>query len=309
MSAGTTGQGALRDDDVDPAPPATTTTTTAAAAAAEPEIVLRTAHACVIHGDDAGEFYCEHAFFSAQLVATEPGSAIARNLEGDALVGFLHVPRDDVTGLPGPTADQAQRHRGTREIVGAALRGFVDDVARADPLGVVRVLLTGYLQWGEVENNPSGDFVAHRDNVDAAMGLGFGRLLVTSEGKAVDDDAGGAVWRYRVRALEGGHREVEIKTRCLSVDDDAIDGGSRSLQGAMRSFLPHAVLSMGVHKGSAWIAEHHADDARLGERDGLPAHDKQAVARTTMPDNFSLARAIQRGADADKNDDDDDDDA
>jgi hypothetical protein len=247
---------------------------------------LRTANALVVHSDDCGEFYCEHAFFLAQQVAAEPGAAICKNDDDDALVGFLHVPRDEATDLPLPTLDHDQRHRGTREIVGIALRGYFDDVTRSDPtLACVRVLLTGYLRWGAVQNNPSGDFVGHADNVDAAVELGFGSSL--QSGKA---------GRYRVRSAAGGLRDLEILAVTLPVDDDAFDGGPRSLQGVMRSFLPHAVLSLGVHKGGVWLAEHHADDGGLGDRDGRPVHEKGAPARTVMPNNFSLVRALELNA-------------
>ena len=253
--------------------------------------LLRTPHACVVHGDDAGQFYCEHAFFCAQREAVAPGSHVVENGQGERLVGFLHVPRDEAATLPGPTTSQRQRHQGTRDVVAAALRGFVDDVSGRGH-EIVRVLLTGYLQWGEVKNNPSGDFVAHVENLDAAVAQAFGAHLLGSALR-VDGDDRSDTWRWRLQ--DNRPRELEINALRLSVDDDAINGGPRSLQAAMRAFLPHVVLSTGVHKGTLWIAEHHADDGRLGERDGLLVHDDDAVARTVMADNWALPRAIQRG--------------
>lgn len=265
-----------------------------------PATLLETGNARVVHGDDPGDFYCEHAFFTAQQAADVPGSQVAKNAQGERLVGFLHVPRDDAAGDETPTADQAARHTGTREVVGAALRGFVEEAGPAAGRGPVRVLLTGYEQWGSVKNNPTADFANHRENVDAAMREAFGPNLVSSKGTRVGGDAWADVWSYRIQdPATGRRREVQIESRRLPVDDGAIDGGPRSLQTAMRAFQPHAVLSMGVHGGSSFVAEHHADDANLVVVDGRQQRSEQAgdpAARVNLPDNFALPRAIHRGA-------------
>ncbi len=258
-----------------------------------PEILLQTANACVVHGDDAGEFYCEHAFFSAQRAAAAARSVVVDNAQGEKLVGFLHVPRDDATASDGPTLDQEHRHRGTRQVVAAALRGFIDDVV-AVGVSEVRVLITGYLEWGDVKNNPTGDFVAHGENLHASMVLAFGDLVTA--GPLVRSDERTLCLAYTMRrGVKGRSHKVRLQATQLSVDDDAINGSAHSLQGAMASFRPHAVLSLGVHRGALWIAEHHADDVRLGERDGLPAHDDNAPPRTVMANNFALPRALHRG--------------
>lgn len=265
-----------------------------------PDTLLATPNARVVHGDDPGDFYCEHAFFTAQQTAATSTST-AYNAQGESLVGFLHVPRDAATSDAAPVDDQAARHQGTREVVGAALRSYVDDArATADRLGgaqsPVRVLLTGYEQWGSVQNNPTGDFVAHADNVDAAMGHAFGPHLATPKGTRVGGDEHSDVLRYEVREpATGRRREVLIEARRLPVTDDAINGSSRSLQAAMGRFAPHGVIAMGVHGGSDHIAEHHADDGGINVVDGRQVHDDAMGPRTNLAPNFALPRAIFRG--------------
>lgn len=261
-----------------------------------PAVLLQTGNARVVHGDDPGDFYCEHAFFTSQQAAELATSSVVRNAKGERLVGFLHVPRDAATDHPTPVTDQAGRHKGTRDVVGAALRGMVEDAAGAAGKGPVRVLLTGYLQWGSVQNNPTGDFVSHQENLDAAMANGFGKALLTPVGTRVGGDADHDVVRYRVRdPLSGRKREVLIEVRRLPVSDDAIDGGPQSLQTAIAKFGPHAVINMGVHGGADFIAEHHADDGGIDVRNGRQVHDDMQGPRTNLPDNFALPRAIQRG--------------
>jgi pyrrolidone-carboxylate peptidase len=262
-----------------------------------PEILLQTPRATVRHGDDPGDFYCEHAFFTASTAAHAPGSSIATNAEGEKLVGFLHVPGDDAAYRAESVADQAARHAGTREVVGAALRGYVED-ARRQGNTPTRVLLTGYEPWGSIQNNPTGDFVTHRENIDAAMRQGFGRLLVSSEGRRVGGDDHADIWSYRVRdPATGKQSEVQVEARRLPVTDEAINESTRSLSQAIARFRPHGVLSMGVHGGREFLAEHHADDGglRVGE-DGQQRHDPHATSTRAHPDNHSLGRAILRGS-------------
>ena len=260
-----------------------------------PAVLLQTAKARVVHGDDPGDFYCEHAFFTSQQTAALPSSSVLKNAQGERLVGFLHVPRDAATDKAGAVDDQDARHDGTRDVVGAALCGYVAD-AGASVGGALRILLTGYEQWGSVQNNPTGDFVSHPQNVDAAMARGFGRTLMTRHGIRVGGDDHSDVWRYRVRDDAAGRdREVLIEARRLPVDDNAIDGGPRSLQTAIAKFQPHGVINMGVHGGADFIAEHHADDGGINVVDGKQVHDDAFGPRVNLADNFALPRAIQRG--------------
>src|SRR5690606_9265333 len=115
----------------------------------------------VVHGDDPGDFYCEHAFFVAQKTAQDSSSSVLTNARGEKLVGFLHVPPDDHTyRAPDASLDQGQRQEAMREVIGAGLRGYFEDAAERTS-GDVRLLLTGYGKFQSVQNNPTGDFVSH----------------------------------------------------------------------------------------------------------------------------------------------------
>jgi pyrrolidone-carboxylate peptidase len=260
-----------------------------------PEVLLETPSASVRHGYDPGDFYCEHTFFTTQGAANAPGSSVLRNAAGERLVGFLHVPSDPHTYQPSAPLDQEARHGATREVVGAALRGYVDEIQRSGE-SPARVLLTGFGPWELVQNNPTGDFVAHRENVDAAMREAFGRRLLSREGVRVGGDDHSDVWSYRVKdEATGRAREVHIEARRLPVTDEAINGSERSLQQAMERFRPHGVISMGVHSGVHFLAEHHADDGGLRVENGRQRHDDAATPTRAQPANFSLPRAIEQG--------------
>ncbi len=264
-----------------------------------PETLLRTPSAAVHHGSDPGNFYCEHAFFVALNAANAPGSSIVVNANGERLVGFLHVPHDQYTYSPRPladpttVADQAARHRGTREVIGVAIRGYVD-AARRSGAHPVRLLLTGFGAWAGVYDNPTGDFVSHRANIDAAMRHAWGRNLVAPEGRRIGGDEQSDIWSYRVRDPSTGRQdEVRVEARRLPVSDEAIDGSDGSLQAAIERFRPHGVISMGVHGGPFHLAEHHADDGglRIDER-GRPGHDGGVAPTRDLPANYALPRAL-----------------
>ena len=269
--------------------------------AALPEVLLQSARAKVIHGTDPGDYYCEHLFFLAQREAQRPGASVKRNASGEPLVGFLHVPPDEWTGGDGKPV-QAKRHAGTREVVGAALKGYIGDAARKlKPDEPVKVLFTGYGTFMSTKNNPTGDFVSHPENVDAAMKSAFGGALLTKKAKSTREPDGSVTLRYRIRdeKAAGGERAVLVRTRQLDVADTTLDPANRTgIQGQIAAFQPHAVLSMGVHGGSEYKAEWHADDGGLREDGGKFFHDGALQARRNMPDNRSLARAILAGQSA-----------
>ncbi|MEW5854199.1 MAG: hypothetical protein AB2A00_35825 [Myxococcota bacterium] len=270
-----------------------------------PDVVLSTPNATVHHGTDPGDFYCEHMFFTTQQEASKRGSSVATNAHGEKLVGFLHIPRDEHTSVDGSAYTQAERHQGTREVVGAAIRGYYLDASAKDRSGPVRLMLNGYATFMDVRNNPTGDFVSHRENIDAAMKQAFGKDLVTSEGapytnKQLKQNPDAQVWQYMVRDPQTHKvRSVLVHTQRFDVADPTINGQKgKSVQSSMDAFKPHAVLSMGVASGQ-YLAEFHADNGslRLGEgRDR--AHDDAVSATVSMPDNYSLARAIHRGSQA-----------
>ena len=266
-----------------------------------PDVLLSSDRATVRHGTDPGDFYCEHMYFLAQRAAEAPGSSVLRNSQGERLVGFLHVPGDQYRyGEPGQGYTLDERHAGTREVVGAALRGYVDAIAPQVGDGPVKVLLTGYGQWGGTTNNPTGEFVQHRANIDQAMRSAFGDDLLSPEGRSLFDAPApstaptGYAYRVRVPGTER-EREVQLHLASFKVDDSALDeNGDHSIQRAMADAAPHGVISMGVHGARHFEVEHHADSGELSIGPP-PRHDGRARPDEELPDNYALARAVYEG--------------
>lgn len=228
-----------------------------------PEPLWRTRAGAIVEiSDDAGGFYCEHCFYAARVAAP------------DAVVGFLHVPPEGSGPVP-----RARRHRATREILALALRGLLPAASSPSSL---RLLLTGYRPWDRVTRNPSGDFVGHAGNIDAAIAMAGGVVVGVRDGLRLGDIAG-------VR--------VEVARRVLPVDDRAIDGGPVSIQAAIARFRPDVVISLGVHReADRYRVERMASDRRL-RRDGAFAHDEGVtVATHRLPPDERLARAIVSGS-------------
>ena len=240
-----------------------------------------------VHGTDPGNFYCEHMFFSAQMAASAPDSTVVRNREGEKLVGFLHMPPDAFTGGGAGEYTQATRHENSRTVIAAALSGLVREIRRtkSEP----HVLLTGYEKFSWVENNPTGDFVRHAENIDAAMQRAFpgARRLEGSD----TEDRGPRTLVYDV-----GGRKVKISTVSFPVEDSAISpDGERSIQRIMKDLSPHAVVSMGVAGGETYRAEHRADSGGLFREGNSARHVEGAPDRVRLKNNYSLARAIASG--------------
>jgi pyrrolidone-carboxylate peptidase len=272
-----------------------------------PEILLSGPDLEVVHSEDAGDFYCEHMFFSCQSAAEDVGSVV-ENADGEKCVGFLHVPWDAHTSRrPDPNAPapygQAGRHSKTREVIGAALKGFIDTAFNAghDP---ARVLLTGYGPFSSARDNPTGDFVSHVENVDAAMQKAFGDELASATGVllAADPNDPPDVQRLRYELNptgvgQGAPRSIEIRLQKFPVTDVAIDGVSEgSAQKAIEAFEPHAVISMGVHSGDEFRAEFNADDGAMEETPDGYRHRYGLAPRNEHGENYALARAIFKGS-------------
>ncbi len=171
--------------------------------------------------DVAGGFYCEHAFFAAKAAAPA------------ALVGFVHVPPEQH-----PRAPLRVRDGHIREVLIAGLRDNVE-AARRRHSTRCKVLFTGYGPWGEVQHNPSGDFVSHPSNLRALL-VG---VSATQVGRRADGVLHGDV--------DGV--EVAIAAVVLAVDDSAIDGGATSVQAAIATHDPDVVVGLGVHRKSDTI--------------------------------------------------------
>ncbi len=213
----------------------------------------------VVHGDDPGGFFCEHCLYAIRRTAAETDSIVV--VDGEPLVGFLHVPKDRFTDSDAPVEQPLARHRATIDVVATALRGWA---VQARVGGTLRVLLTGYGEWGTVKNNPTGDAVSQPDVVAA------------------------------IAARVGV--ELDIHTARLAVDNTAIDGGSASVQAAIARVRPHVVLSMGVHGATdRYLAEHVASDRNLVVDGGVLQHVADRPAAHRLPSSRVLARGLVLG--------------
>jgi hypothetical protein len=251
-------------------------------------------------GRDPGNYYCEHMFYSAQLAASDPGSSVALNSAGEPLVGFLHVPSDVwQAGERGIGYALKARHDKTCKVIAAAIRGYYDTAASQVREGPICILLTGYGSFMSITNNPTGEFVSNRANIDAAMQQAFGTGVVrpAKEGKGGRFGAATA-YRYHVRTLKTGvDRDVVIAGAEFPVADSTVDpNNAGSVQAVMRAFSPQAVISMGVAGDGPYLAEHHADSGGLNRAGSSPVHDDAVGEGVALRDNYSLTRAIQRGA-------------
>jgi hypothetical protein len=309
-----------------------------------PNVVLKRPDVEVDLGVDPGNYYCEHILFEAELEAARPGSSVLSNAHGEKLVGFLHVPSDAYTDGTTAPPSESERQAKTRVVIGAALRGFYEELFRqmdgktpslpdaviggasppaarlgtqpsllpdaviggASPpaarLGTQpSLLLTGYDRFMYVVNNPTGDFVTHQENLDAAMSIAFGKSLVTPQGQLVgalrDAPEGGATYRYLVKTQAGAVRDLLLSAVRFPVDNSAISTKSgRSVQTAMRALAPNAVICMGVAGSGPYLAEHRADSGGLHRSADENAHDDSQSDKARLEDNFALARAIEAGA-------------
>ncbi|HEY8209541.1 MAG TPA: hypothetical protein VIG99_18770 [Myxococcaceae bacterium] len=254
----------------------------------------------VVAGREAGDFYCEHALFSSNEFANQPGSSVARDGRGDALVTFIHHPGN----LDQPNSPN--RQAGAQEVVGSTLRGYVD-AARGQVPGnePIKVLVTGYGVFQGVKNNPTQDFVTHPQNLDAAMTRGFGSQLVKNADGApnrqqLDSVNGQPVYRYQLQNQDGTTRNVDVALALLPVNDNAINGGPQSLQRLEQDFRPNAVINQGVNpSGTAWQMETRADDGGMRRLGTLSyTEGDQSRTREFEYENPSGANAFKAGQEA-----------
>jgi pyrrolidone-carboxylate peptidase len=266
-----------------------------------PNVPLKTSDLEVDQGIDPGNFYCEHIFFEVELEAARAESSVLSNHRGEKLVGFLHVPSDAYADGTVAPPSESERQAKTRRVIAAALRGFYDELLQQMGNATPSLLLTGYDRFMTVVNNPTGEFVSHKENLDASMAIAFGPNLVTPEGQLVgalrDAPEGGATFRYQLKTQTGTTREVLLSAVRFPVDDTTISASSgRSIQTAMRALSPSAVICMGVADSVPYLAEHRADSGGMRRSPSDSKHDDSQPDKARLEDNFALARAIQAGA-------------
>jgi len=226
---------------------------------------------------DAGDYYCEHLLFVAEQFARAPDASIARNADRSPLVGFIHLP-------------EKPNNQGTSRVIAAALSGYLETLRTAVPADEpIRVALTGFGTWGDARN-PSGDFLT-RDNLTAAMKLAFAGNL--SGEPTVLTLPNGAGWSFQV-----GDREVQLLTRTLPVDNNALSG-DKSVADFLKRTQPHGLIGLGQKPGGIhYQVESRADDGGL-QHDKRVRHNDMFEARVTFPRNEALFRAINQGWRAD----------
>jgi hypothetical protein len=155
------------------------------------------------------------------------------------------------------------------------------------------MLLTGFGPFGGTRDNPTGDFVTHVENIDAAMKLGFGERLHTDFARVISKPNAAPILEYIVEH-EGRLRHAYVRPERLDVTDDELNPAvDDSIPEAFVEFEPHAVLSMGVHGAAQYAIEWHADNGGLRWPPLAPAeHDWSVQPTENLRPNYSLARAI-----------------
>ena len=268
-------------------------------------------------------YFCEHAHYAAHKTVGFTGDRIQKNHHRENLIGFLHIPGDDFTyqnevndraareigklalnylgtsmSLPiwfkPDIPDLDQRHQEIEPVIGKALKGFIDDSLESGP--EIDILLTGFdknQSFGagrtRVGNNPSGDFVRNRKNIDDALRAAYGDQITPGNTQ-------GSTFEYLLMA-DSGPKRVRIHTAELPVDNGCIDENSpQSIQSLIKSVRPHAVLMLGVDTNDEQdrcIVESTVTD-RFLEQDGetLTRPQNPRVRRENAFQSLALARAL-----------------
>jgi len=214
----------------------------------------------VFQSNNAGAYYCEHAFCVNVQSATY-SSRIGVDSNGEKLVGFLHVQPDEHLFSPRGTYSQGKRHQKTRFIMGAAIKGYFASLLESQAqMESYKILITGYDKFQGITNNPTHDFVSNEENIDAAMEIAFG-----SKQQRVSSVNGEVAYAI---TTDGKYKLLTIGTRSLPVSDQALNS---NLPDAIRTFNPNAIISMGV--GNHYAVEIRATDRGLTAGSNGFAHD------------------------------------
>ncbi len=248
----------------------------------------------------AGSYYCAHLFHVVSTAARAPMTTIVKDVDGDPMVGFLHVPADGQAlheSQPATAANRRparERHQATRDVVAGALGGIIEQLEQRVPKGPLRVLLTGFGAFPGIVDNPTGDFVRNIDLVVEAVQQAFPGARRAHP--TLPPLLAGGITLLRDGMKLPSQRELHIGACALPVDDDALAPDKPgSIRWAYDRFRPHAHVAMGVHRGQDYRVEVSADSAGLVVEDGVPRHQQGAPPVDKHPRNGALARAIARG--------------
>lgn len=229
---------------------------------------------------EAGDYYCDHAFFDLSTFGANDYSSLRQNAEGENLLGFLHVPPLD-SGLDDATVESA-----LDDVVGAGLDSFIDSAAQSleqegSSETPVRVLLTGFEPFGGHGRNPTGELVDDPARVDALMASATGASLVSEQSTPTNRV-------YTIPQDDGTTREVHLRLVRLPVDDDALS----TLPDELEAWRPHAALSLGVHSTLDFAVETIADDGNIVENTDGTRRDGYDQPENVFEPNGALARAM-----------------
>ena len=233
----------------------------------------------------AGAYYCAHVLYATSRFAQDVRTSVVRDASGDPLVGFLHVPADaEAAGIEGRLG--RARHHNTMRILACALRGVAEELRSV--AGERRILVSGFGPFAAVVSNPTGDLVGD----DIAMNEVL-RVALNAEPQKLEPIAEGDAQLRRDLASQ-----CVLGRLFLDVDDRSLDARTPgSLPWALRQFRPHAVVALGVHRGSSmYRVELEPTSAGLViDASGL-RHERGRPADARGPKNRALARAIKNGA-------------
>ncbi|MCC7108975.1 MAG: hypothetical protein IT382_06795 [Deltaproteobacteria bacterium] len=239
----------------------------------EGEVLAVVAGVPVRTSGNAGSYYCAHAWWTLSRWASSEVTSVARDPEGDPLIGFLHVPADAET--TGDAAGERDRHAALRAVVARALAGWLEHLP-----GPGRILLTGFSTFAGVVNNPTGAFAGDLGEV----------------ARAVTEATGAAAHADPVTGSVRG-RNVEVVAAVLPVNDHALENSREgSLPELLQRLRPHAVLAMGVHRGTDHFrVEVVPTSAGLVVEEAGARHSTEPGAVERRREVHALARAIARG--------------
>jgi phosphopantothenoylcysteine decarboxylase/phosphopantothenate--cysteine ligase len=234
----------------------------------------------VVVSRDCGGYWCEHTYFV--------GGEAARARSGR--MGFLHVPADDEAfGVADGDRAPIARHTKNREIIGAFVRGMLDDESAPS-----RLLLTGFGPFKTVVKNPSGEFVSSIENL---------RVLF----QTIDPHASVHVLAGDFPLAIGAHADLEIalparsrtlrvRVAHLPVDERAVNARSGT---ALADLIDDdtVVLALGVAsmERDVWRVELRATDVNLRENGDRFTRENGAPATRTHDEGLFVGDWIRSG--------------
>lgn len=221
---------------------------------------------------DAGRFYCEHVYYTAQQLLTRPGGATPA-------AGFLHFP------VPLPAIGTPERdlyEARAVSVMAAALRGYIE--ARP-PRTEHRVLWTGFSGFANITHNPTGGLSGSASARAEVLRQAFpdASISLTQVGE---------LERYTITTPGRPARTIILSAAVLPVSDEALNPGNpESIGSRIRSFRPDITLMTGLGLHEHFAAEGSATNGELRHS----RHAKGRAPTHRLAVNRTLIEAIRRG--------------